>query len=130
MSDTKLNKQLEKLKKQHKEQRATYRREHYKKVSYPLHCPYCQRLTNFNLLYLHNKTARCLKLKKLLLDEKPDLERNILIKNDMMNKILLKYDKNDNDIIDILNRIVEADKPQLINIDINDAAATQEPHTY
>ncbi len=117
MTDIKLNKQLEKLKKQHNEQRAAYRREYYKRVSYPLNCPYCDRHTNFNILYLHNKTKRCQKLKKLLLDSKPDVERNILIKIDMLNRVLLKYDKEEPDIINILNKIVEADKPHLINID-------------
>ena len=103
MTDIKLNKQLEKLKKQHNEQRAAYRREYYKRVSYPLNCPYCDRHTNFNILYLHNKTKRCQKLKKLLLDSKPDVERNILIKIDMLNRVLLKYDKDDNNIINILS---------------------------
>jgi len=124
MLETKLNKQLEKLKKQHNEQKATYRREHYKRVSYPLNCPYCNRQTNFNILYLHNKTARCQKLKKLLLDDKPDLERNILIKIDMLKRVLLKYNKEDIDIINTLNKIIEADKPHLINID---EEATQKP---
>lgn len=124
MTDIKLNKQLEKLQKKHNEQRATYKREYYKKISYPLNCPYCNRQTNFNILYLHNKTARCQKLKKLLLDDKPDLERNILIKIDMLKHVLLKYNKEDINIINILNKIVEADNPQLINID---EEATQEP---
>lgn len=124
MSDIKFNKQLEKLKKQHNEQRATYKREYYKKISYPLNCPYCNRETNFNILYLHNKTKRCQKLKKLLLDDKPDLERNILIKIDMLKHVLLKYNKEDIDIINILNKLIDTDKPQLINID---EEATQEP---
>lgn len=124
MTDIKLNKQLEKLQKKHNEQRATYKREYYKKISYPLNCPYCNRETNFNILYLHNKTKRCQKLKKLLLDDKPDLERNILIKIDMLKHVLLKYNKEDIDIINILNKIIDTDKPQLINID---EEATQEP---
>ena len=124
MSDIKFNKQLEKLKKQHNEQRAAYKREYYKKISYPLNCPYCNRETNFNILYLHNKTKRCQKLKKLLLDDKPDLERNILIKIDMLKHVLLKYNKEDINIINILNKIIDTDKPQLINID---EEATQEP---
>ena len=128
MLETKLNKQLEKLKKQHNEQKATYRREHYKRVSFPLNCPYCNRETNFNILYLHNKTARCKALKKLLVDGKPDLERNLLIKIDMLNKILLKHDKENPEIYNILNRILEADKPQLIDID--ETATISEPKTY
>jgi len=117
MTDIKLNKHLEKLQKKHNEQRATYKREYYKKVSYPLNCPYCDRLTNFNILYLHHRTARCQKLKKLLLDNKPELERDILIKIDMLKRILLKYNKEDINIINLLNKIVEEDKPQYLNIE-------------
>ena len=104
--DDKLLKQLEKLKKEERAKKAEAKRTNYNKLNYPLMCPYCVRYTNINIIYFHFKPKRCQGIKKLLLDEKPHLERDILIKMDKIHKILLTSDKEPGEIDIMLNGIM------------------------
>ena len=107
--DDKLLKQLEKLKKEERAKKAEAKRTNYNKLNYPLLCPYCVRYTNINIIYFHFKTKRCQGIKKILLDEKPLLERDILIKMDKIHKILLTHDKELDETINILNDVINKD---------------------
>ena len=104
--DEKYIKQLEKLKKDERTKNAELRRINYNKLNYPLMCPFCCRMTNFNILYFHHKTKRCQAIKKILLDEKPELERTTLIRIDKLRNVLLTHDKELDETINILYDVI------------------------
>ena len=100
-------KQLDKIQKEEREKASEKARERYKKLNYPLVCPFCNRETNFNILHLHNKTKHCKKIKELKRDDtKNERYANILILHDRIKKLLLNSNDDNNNIDTEINNIM------------------------
>ena len=114
-------KQLKKLELiEHKEKirAAANKKIRYDNLKYPLFCPFCSTMTALNKINIHFKTKRCNKLKNIKLKNNDKLKENIIyIKIDTLTKILNRYDKDDKQIIDIINKIMNDPEPPAIDIE-------------
>ena len=114
----KLKEIKEKLEK--RELAAKLKRENYKKLNYPITCPYCKRDTTLNIFNMHQKTKHCIKIKDLINEDltKDKIKyANNLIFLDKVKKILLSNDNDDEkdkNIIELTNSIFQ--KTQETNI--------------
>jgi hypothetical protein len=102
-------KMINELKKQERAKLATANRERYRKLNFPLTCPYCHKTSNINKIKLHMKAKKCQDMKALLLISKPDTEYIFLTKYNRITEHILKNDINDinfiNEMNDILNDV-------------------------
>ena len=116
---------LDKARRELNKKDAKYKRDNYEKFNYEIYCPYCKRKTNINSVYLHQRGTRCLKLKKIITENNPEQEVKIIVKIDIIKKILLKYGpleerqtREFNIITKHINNIVEDSEAPNFEIDI------------
>lgn len=101
-------KKLQEIKKIERAKLATANRERYKKLNFPMTCPYCQKTSNINRIKLHMKTKKCKDMKELKIATKPDVEYLFLSKLNRIMDHIQKSDTHDDNFFNELESILNA----------------------